>query len=416
MKKTTLRLLAVLAAAAAIAAVAATTSTSAGPSKSGGAAKQSWSQILKKARGQTVNFYMWGGSDAINAYIVKWVGDRAKKYGVKIKQVPLTDTVDAINKVLGEKQAGRNKNGSVDLIWVNGENFRTGKQAGLWYCGYTKLLPSAKYVDWAQPSIANDFGTPTNGCEVPWGHAQFTMVYNSAAVPNPPKTMAALISWIKAHPGRFTYPAPPDFTGSVFVRHVFYNAAGGYQNLLGPFSQATYDSVAPKAWSIFNSLKPDLWRNGSTYPQSKDQLDQLYQNSEVDMTMTYGPGEVGGKVDKGLFPKATKEFIFNEGTIGNTHYTAIPYNASHKEAAMVVQNILISPAGQYEKNLPSGWGDYPTIDMGRVGAAWATKFASIPTPPSVLPYDQLVKNANPELQASWVTQIENGWKQNVLQK
>jgi putative spermidine/putrescine transport system substrate-binding protein len=134
------------------------------------------------------------------------------------------------------------------------------------------------------------------------------------------------------------------------------------------------------------------------------------------MTMTYGPGEVGGKVDKGLFPKTTKEFIFNEGTIGNTHYTAIPYNASHKEGAMVVQNILISPAGQYEKNLPSGWGDYPTIDLGRVGKVWAKKFASIPTPPSVLPYGQLVKNANPELQATWVTQIESGWKQNVLQK
>jgi putative spermidine/putrescine transport system substrate-binding protein len=416
MTKITRRSLAVLAAAAAIAVVAAGTSTPAVATKSSGTAAGSWAETLRKARGQTVNFYMWGGSDAINTYVVKWAGTQAKKYGVKVKQIPLTDTVDAINKVLGEKQAGRNKNGSVDLIWVNGENFRTGKQARIWFCGYTQQLPNARYINWKQPSIANDFGTPTAGCEVPWGHAQFTMVYNSATVPNPPRSMAALISWIKAHPGRFTYPAPPDFTGSVFVRHVFYNAAGGYQKLLGPFNQATYNSVAPKAWSIFKSIKPALWRGGATYPQTKAQLDQLYQNTEVDMTMTYGPGEVGGQVAKGLFPKTTREFVFNEGTIGNTHYTAIPYNAAHKEAAMVLQNILISREGQYEKNKPSGWGDYPAIDLTRIGKAWARKFASIPTPPSVLPYAKLVKNANPELQAAWVTRIENGWKQNVLQQ
>lgn len=416
MKKVTFRSLAALAVAAAAAVVWVGVGGSQPARPQAAEATGKWAAILAKARGQTVNFYMWGGSDRINSYVSSWVGARAKPFGIKINRVPLTDTVDAVNKVLGEKQAGRTKNGSVDLIWVNGENFRTGKQARIWHCGYVNVLPNGRYVNWKDPSVANDFGTPVDGCEVPWGRAQFALVYNSDRVKTPPTTMAGLLSWIRSNPGRFTYPAPPDFTGSVFVRHVFYHAAGGFKSLLGPFNQAKFDQVAPKAWSTLNDVERSLWRSGATYPQSKQALDNLYSNGEVDMTMTYGPAEIGGLVDKGIFPASTREFVFNHGTIGNTHYTIIPFNSAHKEAAMVVQNILISPAAQYQKALPSGWGDYAAIDTSKVSKTWQRRFASIKTPPSVLPYSRLRRNSNPELRSDWLTKIEAGWKENVLQK
>ncbi len=57
--------------------------------------------------------------------------------------------------------------------------------------------------------------------ESPWGSAQVVMMYDSQKTPLPPQSIPDLITWIKANPGRFTYPAPPDFTGSAFVRHVF---------------------------------------------------------------------------------------------------------------------------------------------------------------------------------------------------
>jgi putative spermidine/putrescine transport system substrate-binding protein len=315
--------------------------------------------------------------------------------------------------VLGEKEAGRDEDGSVDLIWINGENFKTAKQADLLACDWAGSLPNRQYID-ETAAINNDFGTPVDGCESPYGHAQFAFVYDSAKVDQPPSSMAELLEWIEANPGMFTYPAPPDFTGSVFVRHVLYHANGGYESLLGPFDQAKFDEAAAKTWEILNRIEPSLWRSGETYPQTKEELDNLFSNGEVAMTMTYGPGEVGGLVSRGIFPETTREFVFDEGTIGNNHFEAIPYNSPNKAGAMVVADIILSPEAQYEKANPDGWGDYPVIDISRTDMV--DEFNAIPVPESVLPADVLAKNSNPELVAEYVTATEAGWVENVLQQ
>ena len=50
--------------------------------------------------------------------------------------------------------------------------------------------------------------------EWPWRLAQFVFIYDCAKVPAPPRSLAALTDWIKAHPGRFTHPDPKDFMGA----------------------------------------------------------------------------------------------------------------------------------------------------------------------------------------------------------
>jgi putative spermidine/putrescine transport system substrate-binding protein len=162
------------------------------------------------------------------------------------------------------------------------------------------------------------------------------LIYDSARVPEPPKSFAALLKWAKAHPGRFTCPAPPDFTGSVFVRHGFYELAGGYKDLLGPFNQQVYDAKVPAAWDYFKALKSFLWREGQTFPQSVDQLNQLFATGEVDFTMSYNPAFASGAIEKGTFPKTTRTYLLDAGTIANTHYIAIPFNAANKAGAMVL--------------------------------------------------------------------------------
>ena len=372
-----------------------------------------WESVLAEANGQTVNFYMWSGGDAINAYVDEFVAGKASELGISLNRVP-ADAAEVVQKVLGEKEAGRDEDGSVDLIWINGENFKTGKQAGLWYCDWAEGLPSRQYVDSESAAILNDFGTPVDGCESPYGHAQFAFVYDSAKVEDPPASMAELLEWIEANPGMFTYPAPPDFTGSVFVRHVLYHANGGYDSLLGEFDQAKFDEVSAKTWEILNGIEPSLWRGGETYPQSKEELDNLFSNGEVAMTMTYGPGEVGGLVERGIFPETTREFVFDEGTIGNNHFVTIPYNSPNKAGAMVVADILLSPEGQLEKADPNVWGDYPVIDINKTDIA--AEFKAIPVPESVLSPDALSQNTNPELVAEYVTETEKGWTENVLQQ
>jgi putative spermidine/putrescine transport system substrate-binding protein len=226
-----------------------------------------WDQIVAEARGDTVNWFMWGGADNINSYVSDYIGGILQRdYGITLNRVPITDAAEVVNLVLTEKEAGITEGGAVDLIWINGENFRSMKQADLAFCGYTDTLPNNALINWDNPAIANDFGVPVDGCEVPWNTVQFAFAHDSATTPEPPRDMPSLLDWIKANPGQFTYPAPPDFTGSVFVRHVFYHAAGGPDALLVPYDQKKFDEVAARTWSILNEIEPFLWREGRTYP------------------------------------------------------------------------------------------------------------------------------------------------------
>jgi len=399
-----------------------TGTSAAAPSGSGGVsgaaaveASSAWQTVLSQAKGQTVNWYLWGGDPLINQYVSGYMNTIARPFGVTIKEVQIGDTVDAVNKVLGEKSAGKDTNGSVDLIWINGENFTTMKQASALYCGWVYTLPNSQLVDYNNPEVSTDFGIPIDNCEAPWTLAQFTMIYDSAKVPNPPTDAAGLVAWIKANPGKFTYPAPPDFTGSVFIRQMLSYTNGGYKDLLGPFNQAKYDSVTPALWKLLNDLKPSLWRQGTTYPQSIDALDQLYGNGEVDWDMTYGPTETVPFVEKGTWPATTRELIFQpSGMVGDVSYVAIPYNSPHKAAAQVVANLLLSIQAQYDA-IAAGSLGYPAIDMKKIPADQQARFAAYPVPAEELSLADLIKNSNPELDAKWATTLEAGWKTNVLQ-
>lgn len=378
---------------------------------------KSWSDIVAEANGQTVNFYMWGGSDLINNWVTGYVAENVQEqYGVTLNMVPISDATEYINKVLGEKEAGQDSGGTVDLVWVNGENFRTMRQGDLLYGSWSQFLPSSAYVNQDDPSVANDFGYPVEGYEAPYGKAQFVMIYDSTRVPEPPRTIADLVAWIKANPGQFTYPAPPDFTGSAFVRHICYEAAGGYESLLGEFDQAVFDDKSAACWQLLNEIEPFLWREGATYPESHTRQQDLFANSEVSFDMAYNPAEASSLVENGRYPATTRTFVFDSGTIANTHYVAIPYNSDHKAAAMVVANFLLSPAAQHSKAQPENWGDLPVLDPTLLSADWQSQFAAIPRGEATLSTEELAAHRLPELQAPWLTAFEQGWQVEVLQQ
>ncbi len=378
---------------------------------------RAWADILAEANGQTVNFYMWGGSDLINSWVTGYVATAVRQqYGITLNVVPVSDATEYINKVLGEKEAGRDENGTVDLVWVNGENFRTMRQGDLLYSDWSRYLPNSAYVNWDDPSVANDFGFPVEGYESPYGKAQFVMIYDSARVPEPPRTIPALLAWVRANPGQFTYPAPPDFTGSAFVRHVCYHAGGGYEAMLGEFDQAVFDEKSAACWQLLNEIEPFLWRQGQTYPESRARQIDLFANSEVSFDMAYNPAEASSLVENGRYPDTTRTFVFDSGTIANTHYVAIPYNSPHKAAAMAVANFLLSPEAQLSKAQPANWGDLPVLDPLLLPADWQAQFAAIPRGTATLSTEELAAARLPELQAPWLVAFEQGWQTEVLQK
>ena len=379
------------------------------------AATMAWPDIEARAKGQTVDWFMWGGFPATNAYVNGYVAPRVKElYGIALRQVPVKDISEIVGKLLAEKQAGKTAGGEVDLMWINGENFRTAKRHGLLYGPFAEHLPHQKLVDWSKPSVRNDFGEPVEGLESPWGSAQVVMIYDSERTPEPPKTLGALIDWARRNPGRFTYPAPPDFTGSAFVRHVFYHAAGDVAVWQGPLDEKRFEAAAGATFRLLKDLAPFLWRQGRTYPENPVRLGQLLADGEVDFAISYHPAEASKMILDGLYPESVRTFVFEEGTIANTHFVAVPFNAAAKEGAMVVANFLISPEAQLKKADASVWGDFPAIDIGRLEPAWQAKFAALPRGAATLPNDVLQRRQLPEPPSEILVRLEKGWDEHVL--
>jgi len=286
----------------------------------------------------------------------------------------------------------------------------------LLYGPWSESIPNAKYVNWADPSLAFDFGTPVEGYESPWGHAQFVMEYNTALVGDaPPKTFEDLAAWVEANPGLFTYPAIPDFTGSVFLRHVFYWAAGGPEPFLGPFDQAVFDQYAPKVWEFLNALEPNLWRAGETYPEASA-LTDLLANQEVAFNMGYGPGNAASNILEGKYPETIRTFVFDTGTISNNNFVTIPFNAPNPAGAMVIANFMLSEEFQLKMSDPALWGWLSPISPTMYSSDFQAAVAAFERHPATLSTEELAAAALPEPPAAWVTAMEQGWIENVLQK
>ena len=374
---------------------------------------ESWDEVVAAAEGQTVKLWMYGGDEQGNAYVNDVLVPAAAEQGVTLEQVPIADTPDALNRILSEVQAGET-DGEVDLVWVNGNNFGTGKEAGAWECGWTDLLPNMALTDPADPLLLDDFGTPVDGCEAPWHKAQFTFVYNSDTVTDVPTTLDELLDWARANPGRFTYPAPPDFTGSVFVREVLYSVSGGYENVPLAYSDEAFEELTPALYDELTDLAPSLWRGGETYPQNSNELNELFANGEVDVTMTYGPATLTELVADGTYPAGTKVLTLEEGTVGNASFLGLASTSGSKAGAMVVANLALSVEQQVAKAEPDVWGQFTVLDLDQLSDEDRALFEALPSSPVVPSYDVLSENANPELAAAWVTPIDEAWRAPVL--
>jgi putative thiamine transport system substrate-binding protein len=200
-----------------------------------------WSAILEEAKGQTVYWHAWGGDPKINDFIA-WVGDQAReRYGVTLEHVKLSSTADAVARVLAERDAGNLSGGAVDMIWINGENFAAMKAQGLLFGPFAESLPNWAMVDVAgKPAVVTDFTLPTEGFESPWAMAQLVFEYDTARLPEPPRSLGALKDWIAANPGRFTYPQPPDYIGTTFLKQIAYGTLADPSVLQQPVDDASY--------------------------------------------------------------------------------------------------------------------------------------------------------------------------------
>lgn len=372
-----------------------------------------WASVLSRAKGETVYLNAWGGAENINAYL-DWAGEETeKRFGVKLVHVKLEDTATAVSKVVAEKAAGRDEGGSVDLIWINGENFASMKEQGLLLANrWAERLPSRAFVDTAaRPTILTDFTVPVDGQESPWGMAKLVFFHDTAQTDPAamPKSAAELLSWAQKNPGRFTYPQPPDFVGTSFLKQALTEMVADRSVLQQPVEEASFEAVTAPLFAYLDQLNPLLWRSGRAYPQNYPAMRQLLADGEVDIVFAFNPADASSAIASGQLPDTVRSFTFEGGTLANTHFLAIPYNANAKAGAMVVADFLLSPEAQARKQDPKIWGDPTVLAMDRLSPEDAARFAALDLGVATLPPEQLGP-ALPEPHASWMERIETEWK------
>lgn len=387
-------------------------------SSGGSGETRTFEELSEEAGGSTVRFFGFGGDERTNEYIDEWLAPRLEKeHGITLERTPVSDTSDVVNKLLNERQAGQDE-GTTDLLWINGENFYTGDQAGLWFGPWAERLPNARYIDYEDPSVALDFGYPVNGMEAAWSQAQFVMIYDSERVEDPPRTFSELSEWTGENPGRFTYPAPPDFFGNAFVLQAFYELTGDVETYGEPFDEAVFEERVPEVTEYFEEIEDNLWRGGETYPTSGAALDELYQNGEVDMTMSYNPYSAAQQVERGVFPETTRTYLLEGGTLSNTSYLAIPFNAPNTAGAQVAANFMQSPEAQAELQRRNVVGGLPALDVERLPEEERAAFEELSADgsaggESVLPLEELQQNRLPEARTQWTLELQEAWVSGV---
>jgi len=373
-------------------------------------AAQSWDEVVAKARGQTVHFNAWAGDENTNAFIA-WVGEEVRKrHGVRVNHVKLKDTAEAVTRVVAEKAAGRDAGGSVDLVWINGPNFLAMKEQRLLFGPFAERLPNWRLVDTTRKrSNLIDFTVPHEGYESPWRMAQIVFVYDSKRVRDVPRSSQELLEWARQHPGRLTHPSVRNFLGSTFLKQALYELAPDPAVLQKPANDANFGPTTAALWAWYDALKPQLWRGGKQFPENGPAQRQLMNDGEIDLMISFNPSEAAVSATAGLLPETVRTATFARGTIGNTSFVAIPYNASAKEAAMVVANFLLEPATQAHAQDIRQMGNFTVLDFDKLSEADRMRFAEL-TPHPALPTVAQLGVTLLEPHPSWMTRITAEWE------
>lgn len=395
------------------------------------AGEVSWDEVVAQAQQEgEVTWFHWGGSDELNSWIDSVVKPEMADLGITLQTSRVPDTRDAVDQVVADSAVGRGPGaGTVDAIWINGENFYTLASQDLLFGPFADKLPNAEYFffDASDPRSAinlADNGYPTDLQEVPWAQFEYMCLIDTArlSAADAPKDYLELETYLQAQPGRFTYVRPPNYIGNAFVQSVLYafNPEGtGY----APFQQDLQDvdveafaKVITPGFEYLRRLEPFLLGGGGAagnrgapiYPETEAANETFFNNGEVDMQCQFGAFSAAVGVDNGSYADTVQNIIFpTSGMITNKSFITIPESAPHPAAALVLANLLSSPENQVSKLAALGYA--PGVDVPLLSPELQQEVTAAAPDLRGVTFEGLAAAEVPEANASIVDVLESVW-------
>ena len=345
-----------------------------------------WQQTLANAQGETVYFYAWGGSKPVNDYL-RWAAKEiSTRYKVRLRHVKVADISEAVSRLKAEQGS----KSAIDLLWLNGENFSYLKEQGLLLGQLWSQIPNSVLLATQKLPLQNDFGVPMEGFEVPWGVGQFNLIARAGVFAHNDITPGRLLTAARQNPGRISYPRPPEFHGTTFLKQLLIALSAKDPRLFEPATSDAQNALLPLLWAYLDQLHPLSWQQGKVFPSSNTEQLALFQQQQLLMAVSFNPNQLSKEKSEKRIPDTAQRVYFSQGAITNSHNLAIPIGAQSPAGAKVVINFLLSELAQRQK-LKGSWGD-PSVISPMLDVT------------STLPAQQ-------ELHSSWQKIIEDSWQQ-----
>lgn len=372
-----------------------------------------WSAVVESARGETVDFAVSGGAAGKTAFL-QWVADEVKRlYAVELRVVTVQDRTALLSRIETEKTTGGTRGNAIDLMEIDSEGFAAMKMADLLEKRFAMKLPNWQFVDLEnQPSVITDATLPTDGSESPLGREKlvfFTDIARDGQVEDMPDSAAALLQWAKDHPGSFAYPAPSDPVGMAFLQQILFETMDDPSLLARPARERDFATVTAPLWHYLDELKPVSWKEGRDHPASGNAMLHQFAAGELGIVFSLNPGAASAAIRAGELPDTARGFVFAGGTLGGTHFVAIPAKADARSGALVVANFLLSPEAQLHKEDPAVWGDPTVLSPTRMPEGMRQRFEALDRGPATLQGSALGLTL-PEPHPSWSERLAAEWQ------
>jgi putative spermidine/putrescine transport system substrate-binding protein len=224
--------------------------------------------------------------------------------------------------------------------------------------------------------VNKDLLVPVKGAAIPYRGSSVVLAYDSNHVKTPPKTLADLLAWIKANPGKFTYNSPnTGGSGYSFAETVvdsFLDAATLKQMDQG------YDQSLEPAWKqgldFLHSLNKFMYGNG-VYPNGNAAVLTLLGQGQIWVAPVWSDQSLTALKTGQLGPNIKLTQISNPSFTGGAAYLAVPKTAKHKKVLYKFVNYILSPVAQ--QMIVDVMAGFPAIDIKYMGDSIKQKFQDV---------------------------------------
>jgi putative thiamine transport system substrate-binding protein len=366
--------------------IAATTAASVGVGS-----QRAWAEVERRGRGQSVAWLAWAGDDRANAFIA-WVGERMRMlHDVSVRHVRVADHAEAERAV------------SADLVCVDGAGLRAMREKGLLGGPVSPALPYAGLIDGCVPDA---------GIAVPWRMERLVLVVDRARVPQPPTSMAELLDWSIANPGRLILPTVRGCLGNAFLAEALRALAPDPANLRGVAADASYGPVTERFWAWYSALRPTLWRGGRECPADMAEPRRLLNAGEIDIMVSLNPSEAASGIAHRVLPESARAHVLDGGAARRCLFNTIPRTAMNPAGALLTANFLLSPEAQARAMDARLLGSPTVLALNRLKPSDRRLFTELPRPVGALS-DAELGPPMPEPHPSWIARIATEWEKRI---